>query len=268
MGVKADRLTLRRSRPTAIAMNTPYRLAILIPACNEELRIGELIEALAAARTNPAIEYALTALVLNGTTDETGAVARQLAERHGLPLEIWEAPIKGKAAALAWAFPRAAADQSLDGILFLDADNATDPNQLAAFDLRDRSAIWIGSRRAPGAQVIELAGHSPLRSLMSWGMRRITGLLLGLPERDTQCGFKLFPRRHAWLWERLVDRSWVFDTELLARAHLAGISVREAPVRWVEKDGSKVSPLSDSLRSLAALWRIRRTLRGERTRAA
>lgn len=249
-------------------MPTPYRLAILIPACDEALRIAGLIEALVAARTNPAIEYALTALVLNGTTDDTGAVARRLAERYGLPLEIWEAPLKGKAAALAWAFPRAAADLAVDGILFLDADNATDPNQLAAFDLSDRSAIWIGSRRAPGAHVIELEGHSPLRSLMSWGMRSLTRLILGLPERDTQCGFKLFPRQHAWLWERLVDRSWVFDTELLARAHLAGISVREAPVRWVEKDGSKVSPISDSLRSLAALWRIRRTLREERARAA
>jgi dolichyl-phosphate beta-glucosyltransferase len=245
-------------------MSVPYRLALLIPAYNEERRIGELIEAIALARVDAPVEFALVALVLNGTTDETGSGARRVAERTGLELEIWEAPEKGKAAALAWAFPRAAADPSIDGILFLDADNATDPNQLARFDLADRDALWIGSRKLPDSEVIELRGHNPLRSLMSAGMRLAARLLLGLRERDTQCGFKLLPRRHAWLFERLVDRSWVFDVELLARAHAAGIAVREAPVRWVEKDGSKVSPLRDSIGSLRALLRIRRTLARER----
>jgi dolichyl-phosphate beta-glucosyltransferase len=245
-------------------MDQPYRLALLIPAYNEERRIGELIEAISLARTIEGIEFALVAVVLNGTIDETGSVARAIAERVGLPLEIWEAPVKGKAAALAWAFPRAGADTTIDGVLFLDADNATDPSQLARFDLSDRDAIWIGSRRGEGAEVIELDGHNPLRSLMSGGMRLATRLFLGLRERDTQCGFKLFPRKHLWLWERLVDRSWIFDVELLARAHAAGIAVREAPVRWVEKDGSKVSPLRDSIGSLRALLRIRRTLADER----
>lgn len=245
-------------------MSAPYRLAILIPAYDEERRIGELIEAIALARTIEGVDFALVAVVLNGTTDATGVVARSIAERCGLPLEIWEAPTKGKASALAWAFPRAAADERIDGILFLDADNATDPSQIARFDLSDREAIWIGSRHASGAQIRELTGHSRLRSIMSGGMRLVTRLLLGLPERDTQCGFKLFPRQHAWLWERLVDRSWVFDTELLSRAHAAGIPVREVPVHWSEKDGSKVSPLRDSIGSLHALLRIRATLARER----
>lgn len=243
-----------------------YRLAVVVPAYNERDRLPHTLAAIARAipTLRPAIETVLVLVVDNASSDDTSALALAEGTRLGLPISVIPCPIRGKANAVIDGVQVAARHASApDGVLFMDADNATDLGSVRAFDLTDRDAVWIASRYAPGAQIIHPQGDSPLRVLMSRGMRALTRLLLGLPLTDTQCGFKLVPARLVTpLYGRLRDRSWVFDAELLGLAHRAGIRVREAGVIWTEMAGSKVSPLRDTLSSLRALLRIAAALRG------
>lgn len=241
-----------------------YRLGVVIPVRNEALRLPATLRAIAAASL-PGVHLEHLVLALNATTDDSAELAAAVAAEIGLPLEAWECPGSGKASALAYALPRLAREHpELDGLLFMDADNATDLGELRRFDLGQREVIWIGSRKVAGAEVRWPAGHSSARRFMSAGVGLLPRFLLRLPERDTQCGFKLFPTSLvAPLFGALRSRSWIFDVELLARAHAAGYPVREVGVRWTEMAGSKVRPLPDTFSSLWGLLCIRAWLWAE-----
>lgn len=247
--------------------SAPYRLGIVIPAYNEAVRLPGTLAAMAAARpTLPGVDVIRIMVASNASTDRTVAVAHEAAERYKLPLIVTEYSLKGKARAVrAGMLALAGAGLALDGLLFMDADNATDLSEFARFDLADRDAIQIASRHAPGAVIEHLGGPSRSRETMALGSRLLTRLALGLHLSDTQCGFKLFPvATVAPLFGALRTASWMFDAELLARAQIAGITLREVPVRWVEMPGSKVRPIIDTIGSLRGLWEVRQTLARER----
>jgi dolichyl-phosphate beta-glucosyltransferase len=85
---------------------------------------------------------------------------------------------------------------------------------------------------------------------------------------DTQCGFKAFRAevaRDIFPDLRLYDGSKVvvgprvtgFDVEILFLARRRGYRLVEVPVEWTHVPGSKVAPLSDSIRMFADVLRVR-----------
>jgi hypothetical protein len=100
---------------------------------------------------------------------------------------------------------------------------------------------------------------------MGKSFNMIIRALTGLPWRDTQCGFKLMDRdRVKPLLEKMVVDGFAFDVEILFLCAKFGLSVAEVPVTWRNAAGSKVSLLSDPLRMVADVlrlrWRFRRGL--------
>jgi hypothetical protein len=75
--------------------------------------------------------------------------------------------------------------------------------------------------------------------------------------RDTQCGFKAFPRApFGPIFAGMATEGWCFDVELIANARRAGIRVVEVPVTWRYGHGSKVRLAGDApgvVRDLLAL---------------
>ena len=90
-----------------------------------------------------------------------------------------------------------------------------------------------------------------------WLMRRA----LAVPLQDTETGFKFF-RRDAILpiLDATVDRGWFWDTEIMARAHYAGLRTVELPALFIRRfdKQSSLHPVRDSLDYAAKLWRFRR----------
>jgi hypothetical protein len=76
--------------------------------------------------------------------------------------------------------------------------------------------------------------------------------------KDTQCGFKAFTRRSAQTIFPLqkIER-WGFDPELLYLATKFGFVVREVPVAWSHREGTRLHPLRDGIRMFGELLRIR-----------
>lgn len=81
------------------------------------------------------------------------------------------------------------------------------------------------------------------RRIFRWGFRTTVHTVCGsLSTRDTQCGFKLMTAVAAHeLYQNLHLTGWSHDVEVLYRAKLLGVPVLEAPVRWNDKDGSKLT---------------------------
>ena len=132
-------------------------------------------------------------------------------------------------------------------LLFTDADNSTPIEELPRFlaAIQQKADVVIGSRAFAGANE---KNKSLIRTLGSRGIRALTQFGLGLPIKDTQCGFKLF-RRNAALRLCALQRmeGFSFDLEWLYLARKHGFRVMELPVRWFDAPGSKVQGLRDGL---------------------
>ncbi len=228
-------------------------LSIVVPAHNEEHRLGQMLDAYLpafVAHYGREVEFLV---VVNGSTDGTAELARGYAARYPQVRCLVEPARVGKGGALMLGFR--AAQGELIG--FVDADGATPPEafQELAERIGEAGAI-IASRWRPGAVV------SPRQSLprrfASRLFNRLTNLMFGLRLTDTQCGAKLM-RRAALLnvLPRLGITRWAFDVDLLFQLRRAGVVIMEVPTRWHDVEGSKVQVGRASAEMLAALIRLR-----------
>ena len=221
---------------------------LLIPAYNEEERIGPVLRDYAEYfRENYDGEFRAV-VVLNGCRDNTLGVVEEVAVEYPEiePLNFHD-PI-GKGGALIDGFKKAAEVQAvLTG--YVDADGATPPsafhelvNQCAAGE----ADCLIGSRWLSGAVLHQ--SQTRLRRIFSRGFHTIVGALFWMGIRDTQCPAKVV-RREALeqILESLRIADLAFDVNLLFSLRRAGHTVKEVPIEWTDQLGSKVT---------ANLWRL------------
>lgn len=231
--------------------SSPPALSVIIPAYNEEKRLGATLLAIEEyCRTRG---VAAEILVVNdGSTDSTARLARAFAARQ--PVRVLENPgNRGKGYSVRHGMMAARGRE----LLFTDADLSApiaEVEKLRAA-LAEGSDVAIGSRarrellRARQSRWREAAGH-----LFNW----VVVALLGLRFADTQCGFKLFRREAAAAIFPLqrIER-WGFDPELLFIARRQGWRVAEVPVIWSHAEGAKIHLLRDGARMFLDVLRIR-----------
>ena len=226
-------------------------LEILIPAYNEESRLGETLEMLSGHLRRRRINGVLR-VIDNGSSDRTADCVDRAAAR-GLPVSVTGCSRQGKGAAVA----RGMMTTRARWVGFCDADMATAPGAIdTALDpLRGGIDVVIGSRRCEGADV-QL--RQPLtRRLGSAGFRVLTRRYSG-PVTDTQCGFKFFEAGAArQIFAEIHSVGFAFDLEVVARARAFGHSVVEMPVTWRDQEGSTFRVLTDGHKVARELWRLR-----------
>jgi dolichyl-phosphate beta-glucosyltransferase len=229
-------------------------LSVVVPAYNEERRLGPTLDRIATHLRSRGEPWELI-VVDDGSKDGTREVAADAARRHEGVVLLPLPRNRGKGVAVRTGF--VAARGRL--VLFSDADLSTpieDVAKLEAALARDGSAIAIGSRALPDSDV-RVKQHR-LRQLLGQGFNVLVRGLAGLKQHDTQCGFKLF-RRDECLPLFLAQRidGFAFDAELLFLAQRTGLRVSEVPVTWVNSPDSRVHVLRDPLLMLKDLVRIR-----------
>ena len=218
------------------------RVGVIMPAYNEADRIEQTLESVARYWAG-GTKVRSVCLADDGSTDGTIRIAEAAARRLDLPLEVLRLPHRGKAWTVRAAMLEVSVSIDLDYLMMLDADDELRIDQL------DR-VVWSDD---PGAM------PSLFRRFMSWGMRIASRLLLGVNFRDTQCGFKLFPRSIvADLFGQQRSKSWTFDAELLLIAsRISGIPVQEVDVTWSPRGASKVglaAPISSGFALLGTAF--------------
>jgi dolichyl-phosphate beta-glucosyltransferase len=238
--------------PSSLRAAAPA-LSIVIPAFNEERRLGASLQALRAFLRARRLQ-AEVLVVDDGSTDATVA----LVQRHAKSFKGLRAIVQpgnlGKGAAV-----KAGVLASRGRlILFSDADLSTPLEELDALQkaLRAGADIAIGSRALDRARI---RVRQPL--YREWAGRlfnRMVRLLSVKGISDTQCGFKLFKAAPA---KRLFAKQQVsrfgFDVEILYLARQAGYRIAEVPVRWFNSPETKVRPIRDGGRAFIDLALIR-----------
>jgi dolichyl-phosphate beta-glucosyltransferase len=230
-------------------------LSVVIPAYNEEHRLGPTLERVATYLRERGITWELIA-VDDGSKDGTSAVIDAASARWPEIVRITAPRNRGKGAAVREGV-RAAVGEL---ILFSDADLSTPIEEVekleAALARSPAIGIAIGSRGLAASE-IEVR-QSRGREIMGRVFNRIVRALVVGGIRDTQCGFKLFRRDVAHdLFGRAKVDGFAFDVEVLWLAQ-GRTEVAEVPVVWRHVDESKVSPGSDAARMFVDILRIRR----------
>ena len=229
------------------------QLTIVVPAYNEENRIGRMLDAYLpyfSGRYGGQMELIV---VINGSTDRTEEIVRSYQPQYACLDCVVIPGAVGKGGALMRGF--AQAHGNLIG--FVDADGATPPEAFQALvDHRGTAGGIIASRWRKGSAV---SPHQPLsRRIASRIFNTLTRVLFGLPLTDTQCGAKLMERTALLkILPHLGITRWAFDVDLLFQLRRAGYAIKEIPTVWRDVEGSKVQVVRASLEMMIALLRLR-----------
>jgi len=231
------------------------QLSIVVPAYNEEGRIGPSLERLLQyGRRLKGFEILV---VDDGSHDQTREVVAEVAKGESAVRLLAQPHNQGKGAAVR----RGMLEAKLPHVLFTDADLSTPIEDVEKlFEAIDRVPVAIGSRAIAGSR-IEV--HQPFyRELMGRGFNLLVQAAATPGIHDSQCGFKLFRTETArQLFGLARLDGFAFDVEILYLCRKLGIEVVEVPVRWRNDTASKVSPVRDTLRMARDLAVIRMTHR-------
>lgn len=86
--------------------------------------------------------------------------------------------------------------------------------------------------------------------------------LFGIKMYDSQCGIKLFKREaYESIKEKITDKRWLWDTQLIVQFHRNGFLMEEIPIDWSDQPGSKVSLIKDSFRMFFKLLQYKLDLK-------
>ncbi len=231
-------------------MKSP-RYTIVIPAYNESARITASLDHILLFSTQN--QWDLEIIVVNdGSRDNTAEIVRDYARRNP-SVQLLENPgNRGKG----YSVRNGVLNARGDVILFTDADLSSPieeaPKLFAA--LRQGADMAIGSR---WLQVELQNKRQPLyRQVFGRIFNLLLRITLGLPYKDTQCGFKAFSRStgEAIFSRQMIDR-WGFDPEILFLARKMGYKIVEVPVEWAHDSRSKINPVTDGFKMfLEMLW--------------
>jgi dolichol-phosphate mannosyltransferase len=227
---------------------------MVIPTYNEAENITAILR-----RLRTAVPEAHALVVDDGSPDGTGQIAETLAAADDHVRVVHRKEKAGLGAAYVHGF-RVALDAGFDVIGEMDADGSHQPEQLPSLlDALASADLVIGSRWVPGGSIVNWPKS---REWLSRGGNLYVRLLLGIDVRDATAGYRLF--RRATLEKIDLDSvrstGYVFQTDMATRVLRLGLTVREVPIEFVERErgDSKMSGAvaSESLRRITA-WGLK-----------
>ena len=230
------------------------RLSIVIPAYNEEKRIGGTLEKTLEYLRKQKYTYELI-VVDDGSSDNPAGVVESFMKDNTNIRFISYPKNAGKGKAV-----RTGIDASKgEFVLFMDADYSTPIQELgnALGEMEKGADIAIGSRGLdPDTTVIKQPFYRQLGAKI---FNLIAFYWLSLTEfRDTQCGFKLFRGEAARrIFSLMKVDGYMFDVEALYLAKKMSYIIKEFPVEWVNDPSSKLRLFYDTARMFKHLAQIR-----------
>lgn len=237
----------------------PDKLSVIIPVYNESdnLKRG-IFDQIESFLNKEQFDFEVL-IIDDGSKDDTLELAREQIKNKP-KFKLIENNHGGKAIAVMTGLLRSGGDIAL----FTDMDQATPISEIDKLlpKFKEGFDIAIGSRTGrKGAPLI--------RKLMAIGFSLLRGVVLGLPYKDTQCGFKAFSKKSInEIFPKLMENrkqhnlagaavNAGFDVEVLYIAKKKNLKVTEVPVVWQHVGTERVQVISDSIEAVLDIFRIR-----------
>ena len=231
----------------------PY-LSVIIPAYNEETRLGRTLEEIFRWLSNQPFAYEI--LVMCGDAkDRTDEVAEFYKAKLPHLRVVFERENHGKG----YVVRKGMLESKGEIRLFTDADNSTSIDHFAKMKpiLDQGYDVVIGTRdprdHPEAIQAVPQSKHKQFAGDL--GNLIIQLLVPGI--WDTQCGFRALTAKAAYeVFTRAVINSWGFDVEVLGLARKLGFKIGIIPVCWKNDPRShvKLSGYLDTLFEVVKIW--------------
>jgi glycosyltransferase involved in cell wall biosynthesis len=231
-------------------------LSIILPAYNEEKRIGATLDRISGyfAARSPTLAGLEVIVVDDGSSDGTPRLVQDAARTMPWLRLISNPENRGKGYSVRQGMLQARGRIAL----FTDADLS------APIEESERlfAAIESGNDVAIGSRALDrslISVHqSRFREIAGIIFNRFVRMIAQLPIEDTQCGFKAFrlPVCRV-IFEQQRIAGFGFDPEILFLAKRHGLRIAEVPVRWSHDPATKVHVYRDSVLMLLDLFRVR-----------
>ena len=215
------------------------KIAVVMPAHNEEKTIAPLVEAVRA--------LGYDAIVIDdGSQDKTGVLAAQA------QATVLKTTVKsGKGNALKVGFDHALKG-GYEALITMDGDGQHAPSDIPAFVdccRRTNADIVNGNRMShpQGMPLVRLCTNHLMSGLIS--------LVCGQHIPDTQCGFRLI-KTDVLRAIKLESSDFEIETEVLIKASRKRFKMSSVGIQTIYRNEiSKIQPVRDTFRFVAYLWR-------------
>ncbi len=228
----------------------PGLLSVVIPAYNEERRIGKTIKKIIRYLGNKKTSYELI-IVDDGSKDATVNVINKFRSKRIKVLRNNSNRGKG------YSVKRGILYSKGDYSLFTDADLSTPIEELEKLSgYLPKYDIVIGSRKAEESKIVE---SQPFWRVFAGNMfPLVVKILMGMNIKDTQCGFKLFNMKTCRkIFEKQGINGFGFDVELLYLAKKHNLKIKDVGVKWYNDSETKVKFIRHSASMFFELVKIK-----------
>ena len=222
-----------------------YNLSIIIPLYNEENRLSKSLISLEKFIKKNKKKKIEILFVSDGSIDKTNNIINLFIKKNKKILKSFLISYK-KNIGKGYALKKGISKSKNSWILICDADMSVNPNQFNIWfnnkKIIDKNKAYFGSRRHPKSNIKTSIIRKTLGLLFIVFIR----ILFNIRLKDSQCGFKVFHRSYALkVFKKISSFRFAFDIELIFLLGKFKINIEELPLKWVHKDGSKLSLIYD-----------------------
>src|SRR3989344_624593 len=207
---------------------------ILIPTYNERENIASLINEILRLK----IKNLNIAVVDDNSPDRTWEIVEKLSRKNKNIHILRRMKNRGRGAAGKDGFIYCL-DKNAGIIVEMDADFSHDPRYIPQMIKELKNAdIVLGSRRVKGSKEI---GRGMIRRIITLGANLYIRLMLGIKVRDCNSGFRAFSRKAMEKInpKTLESKGPAIVQEVLFRAHLKGLKIKEIPITFINRKKGK-----------------------------
>ncbi len=229
--------------------------SLILPCYNEEAILNESVEKIKEVLERTRLDYEII-FVEDCSQDNTKDMIKKVVKDNKNFKAIFHEKNQGRGGSV------------VDGIKnskgkivgFIDIDLEVSPEYMPEMinEIKKDYDIVCGKR------YYEFSFQRMARDFLHVAYLKIADLIIGLPVSDPNGAYKFFKKEKIMpILEKTLDKHWFWETELLKRASLEGLKIKEVPVKYQSNNKKKttVKVFKDTLYFLKKLFWLRKELK-------
>ena len=212
--------------PEIVTRNRTFpipRISLIIPVFNQQNKVSFSVEKIKQAVESAFSDYELI-IVDDGSTDNTLTILRDITSTDPRIRVLSYTPNRGKG----YAVRQGVLHSQGEAVIFLDGDLDISPDFIKDYVERlSTSDLVIASKRHPESNV-----RIPRsRAFLSRAFNLFIRVATGIPQKDTQAGFKVGSGEiMRAVFRNISVNRYAFDVELFTIASVLHLKIQEMPV--------------------------------------
>ena len=220
-------------------------LSIVFPVYNEEKRLKKTLPLLKKFLKENKKKNVEIIFISDGSHDLTNSIIHKFIFTNSTKFKIKFIKYQNNIGK-GYAIKTGVLNSNNKWILICDIDFSVHPNQFLIWKksgkINQNYTSYFGSREHKSSKIIA----SKFRVFLGFFFKKIIKILFDINLSDTQCGFKVFNKSYSKkIFGKLKSYRFAFDIELTLLLKKHNISIKELPLNWSHKSGSKMSFFRD-----------------------